>query len=231
MTQVQNIVLVHGAFVDGSGWRGVYDQLTADGFNVRVTQHSTAALDSDVAAVTSVLDELDGPAILVGHSYGGVIITEAGRHDGVAGLVYVAAFAPDQGESVGALTANPEPGAPQPPIVPRDGALYLDRTKFPAAFAADIDPAEAAFMADAQLGWGLAALAGEVGEPAWRSKPSWYLLATEDQTIPPAAQHAMSGRAGATVVEQAGSHAVYISHPDVTADVIRTAASEALAAA
>ncbi len=229
MPAVQNIVLVHGAFVDGSGWRGVYDQLIADGYRVTVVQNPTTTLDGDVAVTRSALDQLDGPAILVGHSYGGVVITEAGRHESVAGLVYVAAFAPAEGESVNTLIADPPPGAPQPPIRPRGDALFLDRSQFAGAFAADLDPAEAAFMADSQTGWGVQALGSPVGDPAWRTKPSWYLIASDDQTIPPPAQHAMSGRAGATVVEHAGSHAIYISQPGVTADLIKQAAKQALA--
>jgi pimeloyl-ACP methyl ester carboxylesterase len=231
MIPLQNIVLVHGAFVDASGWRGVYDRLTADGFRVFLVQNPTSSLDADVAAVRRVLDRLDGPAILVGHSYGGVVITEAGRHERVAGLVYVAAFAPAEGESVSALIANPPPDAPQPPILPpQDGALLLDRQRFAAAFAADLPAEDAAFMADSQTPWGLEAVAAAVSEPAWRAKPSWYLVATEDQTIPPAAQRAMSQRIGATVSEQPASHAVYISRPEATADVIATAATVALEA-
>jgi pimeloyl-ACP methyl ester carboxylesterase len=221
------VVLVHGAFVDASGWRGVYDRLRAEGFDVSLVQNPTSSLVADVAAVNRVLDHLDGPAILVGHSYGGVVITEAGRHERVAGLVYVAAFAPAEGESVSALIADPPPGAPEPPLLPpRDGALLLDPARFAEAFAADLPAEDAAFMAASQTPWGLEALGAPVGDPAWRTKPAWYLLATEDNTIPPPAQRAMSGRIGATVVEQAASHAVYISHPDVTADLIATAARE-----
>ena len=225
MSPVQNIVLVHGAFVDGSGWRGVYDRLSADGLQVAVVQNPTSSLAADVAAVNRVLDRLDGPAILVGHSYGGVVITEAGRHERVAGLVYVAAFAPAEGESVQALIADPPPGAPEPPILPpQDGALLLDPERFPGAFAADLPPADAAFMAASQTPWGLEALAGVVGDPAWRTKPTWFLLPTEDQTIPPPAQRAMSERAGATVVEAPGSHSIYVSQPATTADLIKRAA-------
>src|SRR6266446_9490579 len=141
MTDVQNVVLVHGGFVDGSGWRGVYDQLSADGFNVSIVQNQTLSLESDVETTHNVLDVQDGPAILVGHSYGGAVITEAGRHDRVAGLVYIAAFAPDAGESVNTLIANPAPGAPVPPILPpQDGFLFLDREKFASSFAVDVEP-------------------------------------------------------------------------------------------
>jgi pimeloyl-ACP methyl ester carboxylesterase len=224
MSESPTVVLVHGAFVDGAGWRGVYDLLRADGTEVRVTQHSTQSLDGDVAAVHLVLDQLDGPAILVGHSYGGVIITEAGTHEKVAGLVYVAAFAPDDGESVNSLLAGTPPDAPVPPIVPvSDTNLALDRAQFAEAFAADVDAADAAFLADSQPPWGVAALGGEISDAAWKQKPSWYVLATEDRMIPPAAQQGMSARAGATVTEVAASHSVFLSKPDVVADVIRQA--------
>jgi pimeloyl-ACP methyl ester carboxylesterase len=225
MTDVRNVVLVHGGFVDGSGWRGVYDLLTADGFNVSVVQNQTLSLDSDVETTNNVLDLQDGPAILVGHSYGGVVITEAGSHERVAGLVYVAAFAPDTGESVNALIADPPPGAPVPPILPpQDGFLFLDREKFAESFAADVPAELAAFMADSQVPWGVEALNGAVSEPAWRTKPSWYLIATDDRMIPPPAQQAMSARAGSTVVEVPGSHSVYVSRPGRVADLIRQAA-------
>ena len=228
MTAVQNVVLVHGGFVDGSGWRGVYDALTADGLNVSVVQNQTLSLESDVETTRQVLDAQDGPTILVGHSYGGVVITEAGRHENVAGLVYIAAFAPDTGESVNALIADPPPGAPVPPILPpRDGFLALDKAKFAASFAADLSPAKAAFMADSQMSWGVDALGGAVTEASWRAKPSWYLVASDDRMIPPPAQRAMSERAGATVVEAPGSHSIYVSQPRATADLIAQAAREA----
>jgi pimeloyl-ACP methyl ester carboxylesterase len=230
MTDVRNVVLVHGGFVDGSGWRGVYDLLTADGFNVSVVQNQTLSLDSDVETTTNVLDLQDGPTILVGHSYGGAVITEAGRHERVAGLVYITAFAPDKGESVSTLIANPPPGAPVPPILPpNDGFLFLDREKFAESFAADLPAADAAFMADSQVPWGVEALNGAISDPAWRSKPSWYLIATDDRMIPPPAQRIMSERAGSTVIEQAGSHSIYVSQPSATAELIRQAAREALA--
>ena len=195
MTDVRNVVLVHGGFVDGSGWRDVYDLLTADGFNVSVVQNQTLSLESDVDTTHHVLDQLDGPAILVGHSYGGAVITEAGRHDRVAGLAYIAAFAPDAGESVNTLIADPPPGAPVPPILPPvDGFLFLDREKFAASFAADLPAADAAFMADSQVPWGVDALGGAITEPAWRTKPSWYLVATDDRMIPPPAPVPRSAR-------------------------------------
>jgi pimeloyl-ACP methyl ester carboxylesterase len=230
MTEVRNVVLVHGGFVDGSGWRGVYDQLTADGFNVTVVQNQTLSLDSDVETTHQALDLQNGPAILVGHSYGGVVISEAGRHERVAGLVYIAAFAPDAGESVNTLIADPPPGAPVPPILPPvDGFLFLDREKFAESFAADLPAADAAFMAASQVPWGVEALNGTVTEPAWRTKPTWYLVAADDHMIPPPAQRQMSERAGATVSEAPGSHSIYVSQPEATADVIRQAARAALA--
>ena len=228
MTDVRNVVLVHGGFVDGSGWQGVYDLLKADGFNVSVVQNQTLSLESDVETTHNVLDAQDGPAILVGHSYGGVVITEAGSHERVAGLVYIAAFAPDAGESVNTLIADPPPGAPVPPILPpENGFLFLDREKFAASFAADVPAELAAFMADSQVPWGVEALNGAVSEPAWRSKPSWYLVASDDRMIPPPAQRAMSERAGSTVVEAPGSHSIYVSQPHAVAELIAQAAREA----
>ncbi len=195
---------------------------------VAATIRSTRYVESDVETTHQVLDQQDGPAILVGHSYGGVVITEAGRHERVAGLVYIAAFAPDSGESVTALIADPPPGAPVPPILPPvDGFLFLDREKFADSFAADLPPDEAAFMADSQVPWGVEALNGRVTEPAWRIKPSWFLVATDDRMIPPPAQRAMSDRAGSTVVEEAGSHSIYVSQPHVTAQLIKRAARSA----
>jgi pimeloyl-ACP methyl ester carboxylesterase len=230
MTDVRNVVLVHGGFVDGSGWRGVYDALRADGYNVSVVQDQTLSLEGDVATTHNVLDLLDGPAILVGHSYGGAVITEAGRHERVAGLVYIAAFAPDAGESVNSLLGSFPPGGPVPPILPPvDGFLFLDREKFASSFAADLPADEAAFMADSQVPWSVDALNGTITEPAWRSRPSWYLIATDDRMIPPAGQRTMSGRIGATVAEAAGSHSIYVSQARATADVIEQAASRALA--
>ena len=220
------IVLVHGGFVDGSGWRGVYDRLRAMGHRVAVVQNPTVSLEGDVAATKQVLDDIDGQAVLVGHSYGGVVITEAGTDPNVAGLVYVAAFAPDKGESVSSLIKNPPPGAPVPPILPpQDGFLLLDQAKFAASFAADVSEPKASFMAASQVPWGVNALAGEVTVPAWKSKPSWYLVASDDKMIPPPAQRQMSQRAGSTVSEVPGSHAVYVSQPQVVASLIEKAAA------
>ena len=225
-SEFKNVVLVHGGFVDGSGWQGVYDTLKKDGYTVSIVQNPTISLADDVAVTKRTLAAQDGPAILVGHSYGGVVITEAGNDPKVAGLVYIAAFAPDKGESVSSLIKNPPPGAPVPPILPpQDGFLFLDRTKFRAAFAADVSDDAASFMADSQVPWGLEALNGAVADPAWKTKPSWYLVSTEDKMIPPAAQRAMSKRAGSSVVEVKGSHAVYVSQPRAVASLIAKAAN------
>jgi pimeloyl-ACP methyl ester carboxylesterase len=225
---IKDVVLVHGGFVDGSGWEGVYDLLTKDGYKVTIVQNPTITLADDVAVTRRAIAAQDGPTILVGHSYGGVVITEAGADPKVKGLVYVAAFAPDTGESVSSLIANPPPGASVPPILPpRDGYLFLDRAKFAAAFAGDVKPAQAAFMADSQVPWGVAALQGQVTTPAWASRPSWYLVTADDHMIPPPAQRQMAARAGATVVETPGSHAVYVSNPRVVADLIEQAAEGA----
>jgi pimeloyl-ACP methyl ester carboxylesterase len=221
----KSIVLVHGGFVDGSGWEAVYKLLRKDGFTVGIVQNSTISLADDVKATRRVVAAQNGPVILVGHSYGGAVITEAGNDPKVVGLVYIAAFVPDTGESVSTLIKDPPPGAPVPPILPpQDGYLLLDKGKFPASFAADVDPERAAFMADAQVPWGLEALGGSITEPAWKSKPSWYLLAADDRMIPPPAQRFMSKRAGATVVEVAGSHAIYVSQPAAVASLIARAA-------
>jgi len=222
---VNNIVLVHGGFVDGSGWEDVYKILKNDGYNVSIVQNPTSSLADDVAVTKRVLAAQSGPVILVGHSYGGAVITEAGNDPKVAGLVYITAFALDNGESVSALIKDPPPGAPAPPILPpQDGYLFLDKVKFASAFAADVDAEKAAFMADSQVPWGVEALSGAISKSAWRTKPSWYLVATEDKMIPPPAQRFMSERAGSTVVEVAGSHAIYVSQPEAVAMLIKDAA-------
>jgi len=232
MTQLtKNIVLVHGGFVDGSGWESVYSLLKKDGYNVAIVQNPTISLAGDVAATKLVINEQDGPVILVGHSYGGAVITEAGTDPKVVGLVYITAFAPDKGESVNSLIKDPPPDAPVPPILPpKDGYLFLDKSKFRASFAGDVEVEKAAFMADSQVPWGVQALGGEISEPAWKSKPSWYLLTTEDRMIPPPAQRFMSQRAGSTVVEVAGSHAIYVSQPNAVAALIKQAAQGTAAA-
>jgi len=222
---VKSVVLVHGGFVDGSGWEGVYKALSKNGYKVSVVQNPTTSLADDVAATRRAIAAAEGDVILVGHSYGGVVITEAGTAPKVAGLVYITAFAPDQGESVAKLIANPPAGAPVPPILPpQDGFLLLDRTQFAASFAADVESSLADFMANAQVPWGLDALNGEVTKPAWKVKPSWYLVATDDKMIPVPAQRMMANRAGAKTVDQSGSHAVYVSQPQAVAALIEDAA-------
>jgi pimeloyl-ACP methyl ester carboxylesterase len=224
-TDIKNVVLVHGGFVDGSGWSQVYRGLRKDGYNVTIVQNSTTSLADDVAATKLAISQQAGSVILVGHSYGGVVISEAGSEPKVKSLVYIAAFAPDKGESVQSLIANPAPGAPVPPILPpQNGFLFLDRAKFADAFAADVAPAEAAFMADSQVPWGVNALAGAVTVPAWKSKRSWYLVTTDDKMIPPPAQRQMAKRANATVVEVKGSHAIYVSQPQAVIKLIEQAA-------
>jgi pimeloyl-ACP methyl ester carboxylesterase len=220
-----SIVLVHGGFADGSGWESVYDILTHDGYQVRVVQNPTASLTEDVAFTKRVLDAQSGPVVLVGHSYGGAVITEAGNAPNVKALVYITAFAPDAGESVQALIKNPPPGAPVPPILPpQDGWLLLDRAKFAASFAGDVSPKKAQFMADSQVPWNVAALAGTITTPAWKSKPSFYLVVDGDHMIPVEAQRAMAKRAGSTVMNTKGSHAIFVSNPKVVAALIEQAA-------
>lgn len=226
--QVKSVVLVHGGFVDGSGWAGVYQKLTKDGYKVTVVQNPTNSLADDVAVTKRAIAAAEGKVILVGHSYGGVVVSEAGTDPKVAAVVYIAAFAPDKGESVGSLIANPVPGAAVPPILPPvDGYLFLDRAKFAESFAADVEPGLAAFMAASQRPWGVDALAGAVTAPAWRAKKSWYLVASDDKMIPPAAQRQMAARAGSTVREVAASHSLYVSQPDAVASIIEEAAKGA----
>jgi pimeloyl-ACP methyl ester carboxylesterase len=226
------VVLVHGGFVDGSGWQGVYRLLKEDGYGVSVVQNPTLSLEGDADATKRIVDAQNEPVILVGHSYGGAVITEAGNDLNVAALVYIAAFAPDKGESVNTLIEGFPKDAPGPPILPpQDGFLFLDREKFHGSFAADVDADLAAFMADSQVPWGVDALGGTISEAAWRSKPSWYLIATEDRMIPPQAQREMSERAGATVEEVAASHSLYVSQPAAVAGLVKKAASEVRSAA
>jgi pimeloyl-ACP methyl ester carboxylesterase len=225
---LRNVVLVHGGFVDGSGWQGVYESLSRDGFQASIVQNPTLSLTGDAEATRQIIDAQDGPVVLVGHSYGGAVITEAGTHPNVAALVYVCAFAPDKDESVGTLIAGFPAGGPQPPILPpRDGFLFLDRDKFHASFAADLPASQAAFMADSQVPWSIDAPAAAITEPAWRAKPSWYLVTTEDRMIPPPAQHAMAERIGATQSEVTASHSVYVSQPEAVASLIAQAAAGA----
>ena len=223
--RLKNIVLVHGAWVDGSGWEAVYQLLTVKGYQVSIVQNPLTSLAADVAATKAVLEVQDGPVVLVGHSYGGAVITEAGNDPKVARLAYIAAFAPDKGESVQTLVAHPPEGAPAPPILPStDGFLRLDRDKFAAAFAADLPAKRTRFLANAQLPWSVEAFGGAIGTAAWKTKPSWYLVATEDRMIPPPAQRQMAQRLGASVQEAKGSHAVYEANPKAVAALIEKAA-------
>lgn len=218
---VRNLVLVHGAWADGSGWQGVYRALTSSGFNVSIVQNPLTSLAADVAAVQRVLSRQDGPVLLVGHSYGGAVITEAGNADSVVGLVYVAAFVPDAGESVSTLLT----GGKEPPLQPSaDGFLFFDPLVFAQAFAQDVELERAAFLAAAQVPTASAAFAAPVSVAAWRSKPSFYVHSTEDRIIPLALQQKMAQRASATVTEVQASHAVYISQPKAVADAIARAA-------
>lgn len=220
-----SIVLVHGAFVDASGWRPVYELLRKKGFEVLVVQNPTITLEGDAEAARQVIAQARHPVILVGHSYGGAVITEAGADPKVRSLVYLAAFAPDAGESVLQLASTPTPGAPPAPLLPpKDGFIQVDPAKFASAFAADVDPAVTRFMAVSQVPWGLGAVGAKIAAPAWKAKPSYYLLTTQDLMIPPAAQRAMAVRAKATLVETASSHAVMLSKPARVADFIAMAA-------
>jgi len=228
---IKNVVLVHGAFADGSGWRGVYENLTERGYRVSIVQNPLTSFRDDLAATRRVLDQQDGPAILVGHSYGGVVISEAGRHPKVKALVYVTAWVPDAGESVNALIAQLPKDGPQPPLAPRDGFLFVDPAKFPDAFAQDVDRPTAEFLAIAQLPWAFESAGGAVGEPAWKTLPSWYLVAADDRMIPPPAQRKMAAKAGATVTESPGSHSIFVSHPDAVSAVVEEAAASVLAPA
>jgi pimeloyl-ACP methyl ester carboxylesterase len=220
------VVLVHGAFVDGSGWAGVYRILKQQGYQVTIVQNPTVSLADDVAVTRRAIDAQSGPVILVGHSYGGAVISEAGNHPKVAGLVYVAAYAPDKGESLQTLIAGVPPGSVPPPILPpQDGFLSLDREKFAAAFAADVNEDQAAFMGASQVPCGVQAVGSAVTTPAWREKPSFYLVTKSDKMIPPPQQRQMARRAGSTVTEVEASHAVMISKPDVVASIIEQAAA------
>jgi pimeloyl-ACP methyl ester carboxylesterase len=222
----KNVVLVHGGFVDGSGWQKVYNILEKDGYNVTIVQNPTTSLADDVAFTKRAIAQQNGPLVLVGHSYGGAVISEAGTDPKVKSLVYIAAFALDKGESVQTMISHPAPDAPVPPILPpQEGFLLLDRAKFAASFAGDVPAHEAEFMAASQVPWGVNALGGAVTEPAWKTKPSWYMVTTDDRMIPPPAQQMMAKRAGATVVEVRGSHAIYVSQPKAVAKLIEQAAN------
>jgi pimeloyl-ACP methyl ester carboxylesterase len=219
---VKNIVLVHGAWADGSGWRGVYDILKKDGYNVSIVANPLTSLADDVAATERVLSRQNGPTILVGHSYGGAVITEAGMNAKVVGLVYIAAFVPDVGESVFGFL--PKDG-PQLPIEPTaDGFAFFNRNAYLAAFAPDVDPALGSFMADEQVPVSIAAGNTPLTSAAWKTKPSWYLVSKQDRIIPPGAELMMATRAKAVTAEVDGSHVAFISHPEAAAALIESAA-------
>jgi pimeloyl-ACP methyl ester carboxylesterase len=225
---VKNIVLVHGAFADGSGWEGVYKILTNRGYNVTIVQNPLTSLEDDVTAVNRALAKLDGPAILVGHSWGGEVITQAGVSPKVAGLVYVAAFQPDKGESAFDWIMKLPP-APEAGVLPPDAAgfVYYDMAKYHGGFCGDLSAEKAAFMAASQGAFAGKAFATPVTEAAWRSKPKWGIVATEDKSIPPDTQRNMYKRSETPITEIKGSHVVYMSQPEAVANVIETAAKEA----
>lgn len=232
MSNKKSIVLVHGGFVNGAGWEGVYTLLKRDGFKVIIVQNPTITLIDDVAVTKRAIATAKHDVVLVGHSYGGAVITEAGNDPKVKSLVYITAFALDKGESVGGLIANPAPSDPVSPILPPvDGFLFLDSTKFVEAFADDVEREKADFMGASQVPWGLGALNRLVTEAAWNSKPTSYLVVTKDKMIPPAAQRKMATRAKAKITEVLGSHAVYVSNPAAVAEIIRQAAAEIISQA
>jgi pimeloyl-ACP methyl ester carboxylesterase len=223
---VKNIVLVHGAFADGSGWAAVSAVLEKDGYKVSIVQPPETSLADDVAATNRVLNLLDGPAVLVGHSYGGVIITEAGNNAHVRSLVYIAAFQPDMGESLGSLGAKMPPASTAIRPTP-DGFLYLDQTLFHADFAADLPDAQAAVMAKSQVFLSVKSASAAVTSPAWKNKPSYAVVATQDRAINPDLERFMYGRSHAHVIELHSSHVAYISQPAAVAAVIERAATGA----
>ncbi|RYZ47610.1 MAG: alpha/beta hydrolase [Sphingobacteriales bacterium] len=224
---VKNIVLVHGAFVDGSGWKSVHDILTAKGYHVSVTQQPLTSFDADVAAVKRILDQQDGPCILVGHSYGGAIITTAGNDPHVAGLVYIAAHAPDNGESE-AGNGKRMPPAYKSLIVGKDGLDYIDPKMFPADFAGGVRKDVAHFMANSQMPAADKNFHAIIENPAWKVKPSWYMVAKSDRIINPDLERMYAKRAGSTTVEIPGaSHSVFVSHPADVAKLIIEAATHA----
>lgn len=219
----KNVVLVHGAWADGSGWKGVYGFLKSKGYHVTVVPCPNTSLEADVAVTNAVLDQQDGPAVLVGHSYGGAVITVAGSHPKAAALVYIAAFAPDAGESLLQILQSGPPDPNSPVLPPADGWIWLDKSRFHAGFCADLDVADAAFMADSQPPVAVEAFASVLKDAAWKSLKTWYVVAGDDKMIPPDAQRSMAARAHASVSELASSHAVYISHAAEVAAVIEEA--------
>ena len=222
-----SIVLVHGAFVDASGWKPVYDILTRDGYEVLVVQNPTVTLKDDVEATRQVIARASKPVVLVGHSYGGAVITEAGADPKVRSLVYLAAFAPDVGETVFELATRPTPGEEGAPLLPpSDGFLLVDPAKFPAAFAPDVDPVTTRFMAASQVPWGLGAVQAKIAKAAWKDKPVRFMLTTRDHMVPPSTQRFLATRAKAKIVEIQSSHAVMLAHPSEVAELIESAAVE-----
>jgi pimeloyl-ACP methyl ester carboxylesterase len=226
---IRNVVLVHGAFADGSGWRRVHDRLTARGYRVSVVQNPLTSFADDVAATTRVLDRQDGPTVLVGHSWGGTVVTEAGAHEKVAALVYVAALVPDSGQTSG---QQYEGFAPTPEFVidvGDDGFGFLAPDTFQQGFAADADEADAAFLRDAQVPVAMSVFAEPVTRAAWHDKPSWAVWGTEDKAFDPAMLRHMAERAGATIATVPGSHAVYWTQPDAVTEVVVEAAEKTAA--
>lgn len=226
-----NVVLVHGAFADGSGWRGVYDNLTARGFRVTIVQNPLTSLEDDLAATRRALDLQDGPTILVAHSWGGTVITEAGTHPNVTGLVYVSALAPDAGENT---SQQYEDFAATPDFVidvGADGFGFLNHDGFKKGFAHDASDADAAFLRDAQVPINMSAFGTPVKAAAWRDKPSWAVIATEDRAFDQAMLQHMARRIGATITNVPASHAVFLTQPDAVAEVIVTAAENSVVAA
>ena len=227
-TKVKNIVLVHGAFADGSGWRNVYEILKGRGFNVKMVGNPNTGLEDDVQATNRVIDRLEGPCLLVGHSYGGAIITAAGISPKVAGLVFISAFAPDEGEALGELLGS-YPHDPMSGILPPENEfVWYDQEKYHSGFAGDLSPEDAAFMADSQVPAALACFTYKFKDIAWKTKPSWYIVAAEDHSIPPDLERFMGRRTGGKVSEIVGSHLIFISHPQEVAAVIEEAANNAL---
>lgn len=220
--QIKNVVIVHGALADGSGWRGVYDRLTARGYKVTIVQQPMTSLQDDVEATKRVLDLQDGPSILIGHSYGGMVITEAGNADNVAGLVYIAAFQPDAGETLLRL-ASTIPATTTGIKATADGFLYLDPQVYAEDFAADLPPADARFMAQSQVFPAKASFDTKIKQAAWKTKKSWALIAADDRAIHPDLLRTMAKRAGSESVEVKASHAVFMSQPAAVADLIERA--------
>ena len=227
-TGIKNVVLVHGAFADGSGWEAVAKILEKDGYTVSVVQHPETSFAEDVKFTKAEIDRQPGPVVLVGHSYGGAVITEAGNDPNVAALVYIAAFAPDTGESAASLEQSVPP-AGKSIKENADGYFYIDPASFAADFCADVPPAKAEFMAKSQVLFSKDSFTSPVTTPAWKSKPSWYLVATEDRAINPENERKMAKRANAKTIEVSSSHAAYISHPKETARLIEEAATSRIA--